>query len=273
MDGVSGSAPPVAVMRAFGATEPPTPLGRSGDVWRSGSVVLKRTQAAEDALAAEARVLGSVPDAGFRLQRLRRARDGSLAVDGWIARDYLAGRDATGNWRGVIGAADALHAALRAVTRRDAAPMIDGRTDPWATADRMAWGEEPIPAAPPFDVDPIRTLAAAGRPPGAPSQLIHGDLSGNVLLAADALPGIIDFSPYYRPAAYAIGIVVVDAVLWHGANLDLVASLGGRPGMGECLRRAILFRHLTAVIAGGEYPRATAGTPYAALVAAALALR
>lgn len=261
-------------MRAFGAAEPPTALGRPGaaGAWRSGQVILKRTQASDDALDAEARVLGSVPDAGFRLQRLRRARGGALAGEGWIARDYLPGRDATGSWRDVIDAADALHAALRTVDRRDAAPMVDARADAWSTADRMAWGERRIPTTTPFDVQPVQRLAASRGPVGSASQLIHGDLSGNVVLAADAPPGIIDFSPYHRPAAYAIGIVVVDAVLWHDADLDLVASVADRAEMGQCLLRAILFRHLTAMVAGGSYPRPTSGTAYAALVDAALDL-
>jgi prepilin-type processing-associated H-X9-DG protein len=72
--------------------------------------------------------------------------------------------------------------------------------------------------------------ALAGRPAArrsiaAPEQLIHGDLSGNVLFA-DGLPlAVINMSAYWRPAAYASAIVAVDAVLWHGADVELLAAV------------------------------------------------
>jgi hypothetical protein len=47
---------------------------------------------------------------------------------------------------------------------------------------------------------------------------VHGDLTNNVLLRAGQPPGIIDFSPYWRPPEYAEGIIVADALSWHGAG-------------------------------------------------------
>lgn len=51
------------------------------------------------------------------------------------------------------------------------------------------------------------------RPVCGPSQLVHGDLSGNVLFAEGLAPAIIDFSPYWRPTSYADAIVVIDAAV------------------------------------------------------------
>ncbi len=66
-------------------------------------------------------------------------------------------------------------------------------------------------------------VARLGTPaPRSVSQLIHGDLSGNVLFAAGLPPAIIDFSPYWRPVAYASAVVAVDGVLWFGAGEALL---------------------------------------------------
>jgi Ser/Thr protein kinase RdoA (MazF antagonist) len=62
-------------------------------------------------------------------------------------------------------------------------------------------------------VPAVARLLAARRPAGAPSQLIHGDLTRNVLFADEQPPADIDFSPYWRPKAFASAIVAVDAVV------------------------------------------------------------
>jgi hypothetical protein len=85
-------------------------------------------------------------------------------------------------------------------------------------------------------------------------------------------PGIIDFSPYVRPAAYAIGVVIGDAITWEGADLGLLEGVSGRPEMGQCLVRALIFRHVTALLLPGTLPAGDAARRYAALRSAAIAL-
>ena len=265
--------PPPAVLDAFGAAGEPMRLpGGHGGAWRCGDLVLKRSDAPTAALESEAEVLGSFPDRRFRLQRLRRARDGALLVDGWIAREHLAGRHEAGRWPEILDVGDALNAVLAAVSRADAGPMIDARADPWAVADRIAWEERPPPEGAAWEADPFPRLAAARRPVDARPQLLHGDLTGNVLFAGGLTPAIIDFSPYFRPPDYALGVVIADAVVWEGAGLDLLARVADRPAMGQCLIRALLFRHATGVLLRRPLPHGEAATRYAALVEAALAL-
>ena len=105
-----------------------------------------------------------------------------------------------------------------------------------------------------------------------PSQLVHGDLTGNVLFAGGMAPGIIDFSPYVRPAAYAIGVVISDAITWEGADLSLLEGVSGRPEMGQCLVRALIFRHVTALLLPGSLPAGDAARRYATLRSAAIEL-
>ncbi len=269
----SEPAPPRDVLDAFGvAGEPIRLAGGYGGAWRCGDLVLKRSDAPTTALEAEARVLGSVPDAGFRLQRLRRAADGALLVDGWIARDHLDGRHEHGRWAEILDVADALNVALASVSAADAAPMYVGRTDQWAIADRIAWDEDPMPRGAAYADPTLQRLAAARRPVATPAQLVHGDLTGNVLFVTGRTPAVIDFSPYLRPPDYALGVVIADAVVWEGAPLDLLAAVSDRPGTGQCVIRAILFRQLTGILLARRPPSGESENRLASLIEAAIAL-
>jgi uncharacterized protein (TIGR02569 family) len=167
-----------------------------------------------------------------------RAASGALLVDGWTAWRRLEGAHEP-RWADVVDAGDRLHRALAAVPRPHA--LLDARDDAWARADRVAWGEQE-----PGVVGPLAAgLLAARRPVAAPAQLVHGDLTGNVLFADAQPPGVIDLSPYWRPVAWAAAVVVVDACAWHGAPPALAALLDGRPDGPQCLLRALVFRLLT----------------------------
>src|SRR6185436_2377924 len=108
------------------------------------------------------------------------------------------------------------HSCLAAVARP---AFIARRTDAGAVADRVAWGE--LPARDFEDVRHVAQLASALRPIVAPSGLIHGDLAGNVLFDERLPSAVIDFSPYWRPTAYASAIVVADALVREGAGEDV----------------------------------------------------
>ena len=72
---------------------------------------------------------------------------------------------------------------------------------------------------------------------------MHGDLAGNVLLVPGGPPSIIDISPYWRPRSYAEGIVVADALCWHGAAPETLRDLGVPV---EAVARGLLLRLLTS---------------------------
>jgi hypothetical protein len=161
----------------------------------------------------QAKVLGSVEPDGFRVAAPLRT-PGELVVDGWTAWPMLAGAHAP-RWADIIAVGERFHRALAGVERP--AAVLDARIDDWARADRIAWGEQPAGRF--ARVPEVAYLLAARTAVSAPSQLIHGDVSGNVLFADGLPPAVIDLSPYWRPSAYASAIVAVDAVLWHGADL------------------------------------------------------
>ncbi|MGB0438451.1 MAG: TIGR02569 family protein, partial [Mycobacterium sp.] len=91
-------------------------------------------------------------------------------------------------------------------------------------------------------VELINQLAGLRRPTKSPSQLVHGDLYGTVLFAGTAAPGITDITPYWRPSAWAAGVVVVDALSWGEADDALIERWIPLPEWPQMLLRALMFR-------------------------------
>lgn len=89
---------------------------------------------------------------------------------------------------------------------------------------------------------------------GLSSQLIHGDLSGNVLLGRGLVPTVIDVSPYWRPAAYADAVVAVDAFLWWRADPEIL-PLAHPSGLGATSWRSLLARAFVFRLLAFDEPR------------------
>lgn len=222
---------PGPVLRAFGLglDVPLRPMGR---VFAAGDLVLKRVEdEAEAAWTAE--TLSTLEVDGIRIAPPVRAGDGRWVVDGWTATKRVPGR-VTRRWEDVLDAGAAFHRATAALAPPAA---LHRRTHLWAIADRAAWGEQDPPRASSL-VDDLRTRL---RPVDQPAQIVHGDLTGNVLAAPGQDPAVIDFSPYFRPSGWAAGVVVVDAAVWWRAPFELVTLLP-REDRTQLLARATLFR-------------------------------
>ena len=235
-----GSAPPAAVLHAFGVDEPARPLaGGQGTSWTAGDLVLKPEAGALHEWLAEA--LAGVRRDGFRLADPVRARDGAWAVQGWSATRWVPGAEpahpTVATWLEILSAGRAFH---RSVAHLAPPALLGMRQDWWAQADRVAWGERVVDMHPQF-VALARRLREALQPLGD-AQLVHGDLTRNVLLAPGLPPAVIDISPYWRPPAYAEGIVVADALCWHDAPPSLWKTADVSPA---AVARALLFRMAT----------------------------
>jgi uncharacterized protein (TIGR02569 family) len=255
--------PPARVVAAFGGSgEPEALAGGSDPAWRAGAVVLKRFEEGEEELAWLAEALPSPP--GLRVARPLSSADGRFAVDGWMATAWLAGEHRPRSWLAIIEAGDELHRNLAAAARPS---FLDSRADPWAVADRLAWGEARLDLQGPTGL--LDRLGAAMRDVDGASQVVHGDLTGNVLFADGLPPAVIDVSPYWRPRDYAAAIVVADALVWEGATAADLEAVLVRPGFGQHLVRALRFRLAVDVIRAGR-ERADLEAPY--LDAADLAL-
>jgi uncharacterized protein (TIGR02569 family) len=249
--------PPPSVLASFGLRGVPVPLsGGRGTSWRVEHTVLKVADQTAEELEWQADVLDTLPLNDFRVAHVLRARDGSPLVQGWSATEFQGGRHEH-RWAEIVRVGHRFHDALAGVARPS---FLDRRSDPWAIGDRVAWDEQPLPERPD---PPLERLAAARRPPTGRNQLIHGDLTGNVLFSAELPPAIIDLAPYWRPAAFASAIVVADALVWYDADVSILAAVAHIDQFGQFLVRALIYRIVTdRLFRPGEPVPAVEEDPY-----------
>lgn len=246
--------PPDHVLAAFGIKSgDPEPIGEG---WRYGEVVLSLVP--DHARAAwSAKVRETLFVDGLRLARPVRSTDGRYVVAGWRADTYVAGSPEPRHDE-VISAGVRLHEATagidrpRFLTQAPVPPWTD--IDVFIAADRAAWEDRPLvalplgaPQVPESEerrrcVELVGQLAGLRKPTESPSQLVHGDLYGTVLFAGTAAPGITDITPYWRPASWAAGVTVVDALSWGEADDGLIERWDALPEWSQMLLRALIFR-------------------------------
>ncbi len=206
---------------------------------------------------------------GIRLARPVRSTDGRFVVAGWRADTFVAGTPESRHDE-VVSVAVRLHEATatlerpRFLTQAPVPPWTE--VDVFTAADRAAWEDRPLHSLPPGaswspasadgerSVDLIEQLATLRKPIKSASQLVHGDLYGTVLFAGPAAPGITDMAPYWRPASWAAGVVVVDALSWGEADDGLIDRWDALPEWPQMLLRALMFRLAVHAL----HPRATA---------------
>jgi hypothetical protein len=243
--GAGGPGPDV--VRAFAGDRFAVPLaGGQGTSWRAGTVVLKPVASGEEARTVRwlHDVAGDVDGSALRIALPLAAPDGRVVVDGWSATPWLAGEHATGDWRRRAGVARRFADAFAAVDAR----ALPHRTDPWAVADRVAWGEEPGPA---LDHPVAARLGALPVARAVRRTVVHGDLAGNVLLHPASAPAVLDVSPYARPVGWSVAVLAVDVVGFEGVPVAELGTVDDDPAFPELVARAAVFRMTTDVLRGG----------------------
>lgn len=236
--------------------------GGRGLTWRAGDIVL-RPSAGDGETLWKANVLAELPhSAAFCTPRPIISASGSWSIDGWEAWQWLSGRADESRVHDVLRAGEAFHRALVDVERPS---FLDLADDPWARADRIAWEEEEVPCN-----AVVQRLARAFRAVGDRSQVIHGDLLGNVMFDPGHPPVIIDWAPYWRPVGFADAIVLADAACWHGLEpAEMIRLADGRSEGRQHLIRALVFRIATFELLGAWDSRMQ--SRHEPVVAAALA--
>ncbi|MFC8380603.1 TIGR02569 family protein [Nocardia sp. NPDC056952] len=249
--------PPEHVRATFGLREvTPVSLGDWDGGWRMGDVVL--SPVADHARAAwSAKVREHLAVDGLRVARPVRATDGRYVVSGWRADTFVDGAPEPRHDE-VVSVSLRLHKATaelerpRFLVQPPVAPWVD--VDVFVAADRAAWesvplrtlraGGVPIAATPDGQrsLELIGQLATLRKPVRSPDQLVHGDLFGTVLFTGAHTPGLTDITPYWRPATWAAGVVVVDALAWGGGDDGLLDRWATLPEWPQMLLRALMFR-------------------------------
>ncbi|WP_121368358.1 phosphotransferase [Frondihabitans australicus] len=272
---IGDEAPGDETLRAFGldpgeAGLPVRLEGGRGLTWAAGAVILRPHDEPDEAIWKAETLERLPPGDGFTVPAPRRTVDGGWLADGWEAQARVAGAAAPSRVADVVAAGTAFHRALANVERP---AFIARKTNRWSIADRLAWGDPEPPGAPAAALpdDPqLAALVGALEPLDLPSQVIHGDLLGNVLFAPGLPPAVIDWAPYWRPVGFGAAVAVADAVVWHGVGLQELAHDHGHTGWRQLLLRALVYRIATQHFAGRWDSRFAAR--HAPVVAAALAL-
>ncbi|TFV62712.1 hypothetical protein E4P41_06425 [Geodermatophilus sp. DF01-2] len=255
----SSARPEAAVLAAFDLDgEPQLLAGGQGRSWLVGEVVLKPWDGTRSALQWQAGVLTRLDGRDdLRVSVPLCTVDGQWSSYGWTASRYQPGEHLPGRWHDVIAAGQRLHAALADEPKP---AFLSTRTDIWSIADRVAWDELPVENH--AGAEHLDRLFTARRPVDGVAQLVHGDLTGNVLFHPGLPPLIIDLSPYWRPPAFASAVVIADALVFEGAGADVVAPMLVYPAFPQYLLRALIFRAVTDHLARPHLRRPDADNPY-----------
>lgn len=263
---MSGAGPPIQVLQAFGISRPATPLSGGRNLcFAAGNVVFKPSDDdAESQWVGQllSKLSDSQPtDANYRIVKPRPlANDATTFVyEGWTAFGLLPGRDGpTGHFADLLQISQSFHHDVAALVSEKPS-FIGKRGHRWDEADLVTWNEKDLDDVPAVNAEllayfdaPLTELQRMMKPltSDVPSQLIHGDLTGNVLFDDEggAPPGIIDVVCYWRPAAYAEAIVVADGLAWHAQGRDLVELYGTDELRLQLLVRALYWRCITFAI-------------------------
>jgi uncharacterized protein (TIGR02569 family) len=240
--------PPPTVLSAFGTDGVSVPLPEGeGQAFRVGAVVVKRVHDSDEANWVQS-LLSTVEQRDFLVPEPVATTNGGWVCEGWVASRFVNGlRPLAPRWDEVITAGlNFSDAAERA--RKGGEDVLLRRSHRWAVADRVAWGENNIQLSPEAAEVEARLRSLMGESVRR-SQLVHGDLTGNVYVAPSCVPVILDFSPYLRPRRWAAAIVIADAVLWNDADLSLAERFAADPTDRDLLGRAVLYRMVAAQLA------------------------
>ncbi|WP_245931693.1 TIGR02569 family protein [Actinokineospora auranticolor] len=254
--------PPPHVRAAFGAKNAEPALIEHGPVWRCDDLAMRQAvNPAEASWVAQTLNELDVPD--LRVARPVRSSDGRYVVGGWVAFRFIPGH-AEPRYDEVISASLRLHKATADLNRPR---FLSGRADVFAMADRAAWGEDKNPTLDPDLGGRLFAIYAESRKDiTLKSQVVHGDLFGNVLFDGDAAPGIMDFTAFHRPPEWAAAVVVVDAIAWGGADDAIAKRWGHLPEWPQALLRALLFRLAVHALHPKSTPRSMRGLEHASQV-------
>lgn len=237
--------PPQEVLVAYGFSEPPRLMdgGRVSGAWQVGGAVLKRAGDAGEEEWRRRVYLAWPGGSGVRVPRPLPDRTGRWVVDGWTAHVLVPGQTVS-----VVEDPDWFRKACDGfldVTSGLARPaFLDTRDDPWTAADRLldTDAEQPVAVA-----GFVRECRRGAQSIDEPAQVVHADLTGNVLRDGESA-GVIDWPAQWWPRELALAIVVADALCWQGATVALLDAWGDVGG--PALRRALAWRALTKALLG-----------------------
>jgi uncharacterized protein (TIGR02569 family) len=195
-------------------------------------------------------VISKIDPQGYRISKPIKSKLGTFIYEGWCCTRYEPGENAEGNVSSKLKAARLFHSDLAKVDFSNRPKS----NDPWSKAHEVAWQREQLPKE--ICKQAIETIGVLLEKVKLQNsynvQIVHSDLSGNILFDEKFGPLIIDFSPTIAPVEYAEAILVCDCIAWQGSPITDIDLLPDSEFYREMILRATIFRLTVAAIFAGN---------------------
>ena len=183
----------------------------------------------------------------------------SFVFEGWTAWSLLPGQArAPERFIDILRTCQAFHDDISKM-KIEKPFFLNQPTNRFREADLVAWDEKKLQEVGNVseevhswfcaELERLQCLKKS-LPTDLSQQLIHGDLTGNVLFddPPGSLPGIIDMTFYWRPKLWAEAIIVADTLAWYHQNPDVIRAYGMDELRLQLLVRALQWRILAFCI-------------------------
>lgn len=191
-------------------------------------------------------ILNKINPHEYRLSKPIVSNKGTFIYKGWCCTRYEPGEHRNGNVKQKLAVSRLFHHDL-ADLHFNNIPKAD---DPWSISQRIAWQKENLPQNISKEAFKIleELISKITLKENYKVQIIHSDLSGNVLFDKGLKPLIIDFSPTIAPVEYAEAILVCDCIAWQGSPISEIGLICHSKFNIEMILRAVIFRLSVAAI-------------------------
>lgn len=227
------------IAKLFGSDEEPILLtGGQGNTYKSNNIILKPTSNQTESEELSELVKKAPPSEKLRIPKPIKSSNNNWVEDGYVAWEYLEGKDLKDNYEQKLQICDWFSEIFKNIEKPD---FIEKRNDAWAIADRVTWGEIEKEYGKEFQ-EIINQVKSILIPIAIPAQIIHGDISENIISDKKDSFGVIDITIYWRPRDYAKALLIVDGITWESADLNIYAFVKDLPEIKQLLLRAGLRR-------------------------------
>ena len=195
-------------------------------------------------------ILNKINPREYRLSKPIISNSGTFVYKGWCCTRYEPGKHRGGNVKQKLDVSRLFHHDLADIDCINI-PKAD---DPWSKSQRIAWQKENLPQNISKEAFKIleELISKVKLKENYEVQIIHSDLSGNILFDKTLNPLIIDFSPTIAPVEYAEAILVCDCIAWQGSPTSEIGLICHSKFNKEMILRAIIFRLSVAAIFAGN---------------------
>lgn len=224
-------------------------IGGQGQSVRVGDFVIKPIEeVAKYCWVGE--VLESISTHDLAIARHIRSKNGNFVENAYGVTQYIPGNFLSDKIEEKLKACQVLNQLTQSVKQ----PIQwNNWSSTWQWANQIAWEETYLPKNTNIrSLQLIKAIKTKYQPVYLSNQLIHSDLASNILFNKRT-PVIIDFSPEFRPSAYAEILLITDSIAWYQVPKDsLWVTQYPKELVSQLALRAIVFRLAVVIIFNPE---------------------